>query len=337
MLSVFITGAAGFIGGVLAKQCTQDGISVLGIDLVEPDAGWRGSAFERCDVRDQARLSALMNSFRPDQVFHLAAQSYPTVSLERPRETMDVNAGGTINVFECLRTAALKPVVVVACSSAEYGLVAAGDLPVHEDHPLCPLHPYGVSKVAQDLLAAQYYIAYGIPAVRIRIFNTTGPGKIGDVCSDLTRRAVEIELRTHPPFLRVGNLTSRRAIIDVRDMVRALRFSAGHCRHGGVYNVGATQTYSVEELIHVIGSQVRVPFEIEQDQALMRGCDEPVIAGDITRFQSCTGWSPEIDLTGTLQDMLNWWRSRLTEAPDSSHFFTRDESLPDHALGAKNL
>ena len=277
-----------------------------------------GSAFERCDIRDQTRLSELMSSFRPNHVFHLAAQSYPTVSLERPRETMDVNAGGTINLFECLRTSALTPVVVVACSSAEYGMVAADDLPVREEHPLCPLHPYGVSKVAQDLLAAQYYVLYAIPAVRIRIFNTTGPGKIGDVCSDLTRRAVEIELGIHPPSLRVGNLTSRRAIIHVRDMVTALRLSAEYCRHGEVYNVGATQTYSVEDLIHAIGSQVKVPFQIEQDRALMRGCDEPVIAGNITRFQRCTGWSPEIDLAGTLQDMLNWWRSRLTAVPTLS-------------------
>lgn len=323
MLNIIITGAAGFIGGVLARQCTQDGAYVLGIDIAGPDAEWGGSAFELCDVRDEARLSRLLKSFRPSEVFHLAAQSYPTVSLDRPRETMEVNASGTINVFECLRTATPKPVVVVACSSAEYGLVAPTDLPVREEHPLCPLHPYGVSKVAQDLLAAHYYVAHAIPAVRIRIFNTTGPGKIGDVCSDLTRRTVEIELGTHPPFLRVGNLASRRAIIDVRDMVRALRLSAEHCRHGEVYNVGATQTYSVVELIDVIGSLTKVPFQIEQDRELMRGCDEPVIAGNISKFQRCTGWHPEIDLTCTLQDMLNWWRSRLPAPPGSSSLFPR--------------
>ena len=108
----------------------------------------------------------------------------------------------------------------------------------------------------------------------------------------------------HPPSLRAGNLTSRRAIIDVRDMVRALRLSTEYCRHGEVYNVGATQTYSAEELIRVIGSLTKVPFQIEQDGTLMRGCDEPgaVIAGSITKFHNCTGWWPEINLTGTLKD-----------------------------------
>ena len=108
---------------------------------------------------------------------------------------------------------------MVACSSAEYGLVASKDLPVRETHPLLPLHPYGVSKVAQDLLAAQYYANYKIPAIRIRIFNTTGPGKKDDVCSDLTKRAIEIVLGIRPPLMKVGNTNTRRAIIDVRDQV----------------------------------------------------------------------------------------------------------------------
>ena len=225
--------------------------------------------------------------------------------------------GGTINLFECLRTSALTPVVVVACSSAEYGMVAADDLPVREKHRCAPFILMGSAKSRKTCwLRNTTFCMRSLR--RICIFNTTGPGKIGDVCSDLTRRAVEIELGIHPPSLRVGNLTSRRAIIHVRDIVTALRLSAEYCRHGEVYNVGATQTYSVEDLIHAIGSQVKVPFQIEQDRALMRGCDEPVIAGNITRFQRCTGWSPEIDLAGTLQDMLNWWRSRLTAVPTLS-------------------
>jgi GDP-4-dehydro-6-deoxy-D-mannose reductase len=315
MRKVLITGAAGFIGEFLAKECSEAGFSVLGLGVTEPAAGWTGAGFERCDIRDSVRLSELISAFRPDRVFHLAAQSYPTVSLDRPRETMDVNAGGTINLFECLRAAEIRPVVVVACSSAEYGFVAADDLPVREDHPLRPLHPYGVSKVAQDLLTAQYCATYAIPAVRIRIFNTTGPGKLGDVCSDLTKRAVELELALRQPSLRVGNLTSRRAIIDVRDMVRALCLAAERCQYGEVYNVGATRTYSVEELIDAIRARVNVPFRTQQDQALMRGRDEAVIIGDITRFQHCTGWSPEIDLARTLQDMLDWWRRRLCSCP----------------------
>src|SRR5271167_419289 len=126
-MKVMITGAAGFIGGVLAKHCLGAGCTVLGLGITEPEDLWVGGTFERCDVRDARRLSGLLSAFQPDRIFHLAAQSYPTVSLEQPRETIDINVGGTVNLFECLRTAGILPIVVVASSSAEYGPVAATD------------------------------------------------------------------------------------------------------------------------------------------------------------------------------------------------------------------
>jgi GDP-4-dehydro-6-deoxy-D-mannose reductase len=316
-MNVMITGAAGFIGGFLAEHTLQAGASLLGIGVTNPPT-WTGGAFELCDVRDEKRITHLLSTFRPDRIFHLAAQSYPTVSLVQPRETMDINAGGTINLFECARSAGIAPVVVVACSSAEYGFVEAQDLPVRETHPLRPLHPYGVSKVAQDLLAAQYFATYALPTVRIRIFNTTGPGKLGDVCSDLARRAVEIELGMRPPSLQVGAIT-KRAIIDARDLVRGLWMSPECCTMGDVYNLGATQIYSIQEVIDNIRAQAKTPFTIEQSPALMRPCDEPVIAGDVTKFRTCSGWAPQIPLNTTLRDMMEWWRAKLgTDAAQPS-------------------
>ena len=326
-MKVMITGAAGFIGGFLVKHCVEGGSSVLGIDISEPEDPWNGAAFERCDIRDSARVSELVSTFRPDRIFHLAAQSYPTVSLLEPRETIDINVGGTVNLFECLRALGIAPVVVVACSSTEYGPVATQDLPVREEHALRPLHPYGVSKVAQDLLAAQYFANYSIPSIRIRIFNTTGPGKMGDVCSDLTRRAVEIELGLRSLSLKAGNLTSRRAIVDVRDMARALWLSAERCQAGEVYNVGGNEIYSVQELIDAVRAHVTVTFSVEQDPVLMRSRDEPVIAGDISKFHHCSGWRPQIELVKTLQDMLTWWKGRLGGAAGSERRFSGAESL----------
>jgi GDP-4-dehydro-6-deoxy-D-mannose reductase len=311
MSRVMITGAAGFVGGFLARHCGEAGCSVLGLGVSEPGDLGRRAAFEHCDIRDSTKLSRLISAFRPDRIFHLAAQSYPTVSLVQPHETIEINVLGTVNLFEILRSVETMPTVVVACSSAEYGPVASQDLPVREDHPLRPLHPYGVSKVAQDLLASQYFVNYAIPSIRIRIFNTTGPGKIGDVCSDLTQRAIEIERGIRPPFLPAGNLASRRAIADVRDLVRALWLSAERCKAGEVYNVGGERVYAVQEVIDAIRSQVSVGFSVEQDQALMRPSDEPTIAGDISKFRRCSGWRPEIELATTVRDMLNWWRDRL--------------------------
>jgi GDP-D-mannose dehydratase len=204
-----------------------------------------------------------------------AAQSYPTVSLLQPREKVDVNVSDTINFYECPPAENLNPVVVTACSSAEYGPVASADLPVRDTHPLRLLHPYGVSRVGQDLLAPQYFINYAIPSILIRIFNTTGPAKIGDVCSDLTMRAAEIELGMRPSSLAVGNLTSRRALIDVREMVRALWLAPEPCEPGEVYNVVGTQIYSVQELIEIIRNRVSTDFQVEQDLALIRPVMSP--------------------------------------------------------------
>ncbi len=308
------------MGPFLRDHCLAAGSTVLGVDICDPGEPWTCDSFEHCDVRDYIHLSKVISRFEPDRIFHLAAQSYPTISLEKPRETVESNLCGTINLYEALRSSGMRPMVVVACSSAEYGPVAAEDIPVKETHPLRPLHPYGVSKVGQDLISSQYFINYSIPTVRIRIFNTTGPGKTGDVCSDLTRRAVELELGIKKRFLRVGNLTTRRAIGDVRDLIRALWVSSERCELGEVYNVGAEYVYSVHDVIEAIRSQTNLEFEVQQDPALLRPSDEPVIAGDTTKFRSRCDWKPKIPLSVTLKDMLDWWRSRLgSQAQTSRH------------------
>ncbi len=317
-MKVMITGAAGFIGGYLAKHCIHAGSQVLGIDIVEPQDGRATDEFELCDVRDSARLSRLISEFRPQRIFHLAAQSHPVISLKQPLETIDTNVGGTVSLFESLRATGVMPVVVVACSSAEYGRVADCDSPVREDHLLNPLHPYGVSKVAQDLLAAQYFANYAIPTIRIRIFKTTGPGKLDEVCSDLTKRAVEIELGIRPPSMPVGNLTNRRSIVDVRDLVQALWLSVEHCVIGEVYNLGGDDVYSVQEVVEAIRTQMTIPFTVEQRPELMRSCDEPITVGDNAKFRNRCTWIPTINLAATLRDMLEWWQTRFATSLQSA-------------------
>jgi GDP-4-dehydro-6-deoxy-D-mannose reductase len=313
-VKILITGAAGFIGGYLFRHAVKANVEVLGLDIREPEEHPTDASFELCDVRDFTRMKSVVARFRPDRIFHLAAQSYPTVSLVHPLETMDINAGGTINVFECLRELGVAPVVVVACSSAEYGPVAAKNLPIREEQTLRPSHPYGVSKVAQDLLAAQYFTNYSIPAIRLRIFKTSGPGKLADVCSDLARRAVEIERKMRPAVLDVGNLLTKRSIVDVRDLVPALWQSAERCEPGEVYNLGGDAVYSVQDLVDELRAQTGLQFEIDQRPELMRSFDEAIVAGDNAKFRACCEWSPMIDIRTTLRDTLDWWRARLTSS-----------------------
>jgi len=155
-------------------------------------------------------------------IYLLSAQSYPALSWQAPIETLETNVVGTANVYEAIKVAAIDPVVVVACSSAQYGEVSVEDVPVKESHPLRPMHPYGVSKAATEMLALQYWYNNKIRSVCARIFNTTGPRKSGDVCADFTQRMARIEAGLLPPVLKVGNLQTHRAITDVRDLASGL-------------------------------------------------------------------------------------------------------------------
>ena len=130
-----------------------------------------------CDVRDQKRVFGLLTEFKPQRIFHLAAQSYPTASWDDPWYTIETNIIGTINIFEGVKKLGLDCIILNACSSAQYGFVAKEEVPVMEGHSLKPLHPYGVSKAAQEMLAYQYYSNFGIKSISVRIFNTTGPEK----------------------------------------------------------------------------------------------------------------------------------------------------------------
>jgi GDP-4-dehydro-6-deoxy-D-mannose reductase len=309
-----VTGAEGFIGSHLIELLLSQGRDVVGT-YFNSDSLWRldgvraSIGLEELDIRDGPNVDRVFGEVRPDVVYHLAAQSLPTVSWAEPVRTMETNATGTVHVFEAVRTHNPDAHVMVACSSAEYGLVGEEDVPTPEDHPLRPLHPYGVSKVAQDLLAYQYHHNFATKAHRARIYNTTGPRKEADVLADFTQRVVDIERGRTPPKLRVGNLDTRRDFTDVRDMVRALVLLVEKGRPGIPYNMCTGQVHLVSELLGVILENARTEIEVFQDPDLMRPSDEPIIAGDNTRLLTDTGWRPEIAIEDTIRDMLDFWRA----------------------------
>lgn len=319
MNSIFITGACGMVGSHMAEYYFSQGVKAAGTRFNPTiDCGEIAHAidFHDCDVRDYQALLALLLQYKPGVIYHLAAQSYPTVSWEKPAETMDINANGTINVFEAVlaikkTNQAYDPVVVVACSSAEYGAsLIPEQIPIKEDCALLPLHPYGVSKVAQDLLAYQYYQGYGIKCIRARIFNTTGVRKVQDVVSDFTKRAVLVEKGRESVF-RCGNLDTVRAIADVRDLVQALVLLSEKGTYGEAYNISGEKTYQVKVIIELIETYMQLKLPVQVDPALIRPTDEPIIFGDSTRLKEDTGWQQRVPITTTIADMIDYWRKKL--------------------------
>jgi GDP-4-dehydro-6-deoxy-D-mannose reductase len=309
-----ITGSGGFMGPHLAKLLSEKNHEVL--------ASYYGSIWDinklnqfgdtvELDVRNRDKFKQILKDFKPDKVFHLAAQSYPTVSWKEPNYTMQANVEGTINLFESLKELDINPVVIVACSSAEYGFVAPEDVPVKETHPLLPLHPYGVSKVAQDFLTYQYFKNFDLRGIRVRIFNTTGPGKINDVCSDFTKQAILIKKGVKEPEFNVGNLNTRRAITDVRDIINAFYLLSENGSYGEVYNASGAEAYLVKELLAEVIKIAGINVNIKIDPELLRPSDEPIIFGDSTRLKNDTAWKQLIPIKKTLEDMLDFWNYNI--------------------------
>lgn len=283
-------------------------------DITELDSA---ISMMECDVRYYASVQKIIADFKPDQIFHLAAQSYPTVSWVRPQETMDTNINGTVNIFEAVKSVRVldgsyDPMVVVACSSAEYGqtLNEIEDPYVVETAQLKPLHPYGVSKVGQDLLSFQYFMNDHIRCIRARIFNSTGTRKVNDVTSDFTKRAVLAE-RSGVYTLRVGNLETKRAIMDQRDLVNGLLLLAEKGIPGEVYNISSEYCYQMKDIVTMIEEQIGHKFELVVDSKLLRPTDERIIIGNIDKLKRDTGWRQQISMKQTIADMLDYWRKKL--------------------------
>jgi GDP-4-dehydro-6-deoxy-D-mannose reductase len=214
---------------------------------------------------------------------------------------------GSLHVFEAARHMKRPPVIVSACSSAEYGNVPLSQIPVTEEQPLKPLHPYGISKVCLDLLARQYCADYKIPSVNIRLFNTTGAGKTGDAPSDFVRQLVRIKKGQQRPVIEVGNLKPRRAFLDVQDTVNGFYLAAMKGRRGEAYNLCAEKTFEMGEVLRTAIRLSGVKPEIRPVDRLMRPSDEKIIFGSTKKLRKDTGWKPLRTLPETLAAMMEFW------------------------------
>jgi GDP-4-dehydro-6-deoxy-D-mannose reductase len=315
--TALVTGATGFIGSYLVRFLHSMGWKAIGSyrphdsDLLPKLPNLR---FVECDLRNRNEVEGVLKKHRPTHVFHLAAQSLPTVSWVDPVTTFESNIMGSLHLFEAVRQWNRPPVVVLACSSAEYGHVQPAAIPVVEEHPLKPLHPYGLSKMCVDLLAREYFLDYKVPTVSLRLFNTTGPGKTNDAPSDFVRQLIRVKNGLQPPVIEVGNLKPRRAFLDVSDTVRGFYLAAMKGRRGEAYNLCASEAHEMREVLQTAVRLSGVKVKIHSTTRLMRVSDEKIIFGSTTKFRKHTGWKPTLSLEQTLTSMLEYWRRQYNLA-----------------------
>jgi GDP-4-dehydro-6-deoxy-D-mannose reductase len=339
-LKVLITGITGFAGSHLAEYLLQKpDVEVFGFYR------WRSRMENLHDVRDRlnkiecgvssvctlkeairpgrinlidadmgdpSSMKKAIGAVEPDRIFHLAAQSFVPTSWSAPADTLTTNILGEVNIFEAVRELGLSPLIHIAGTSEEYGLVYPNEIPIKEENPLRPLSPYAVSKVAQEKLAYQYFMSYGLKTIVSRGFNHEGPRR-GEVfvTSSFAKQIAEIEKNSREPVMWVGDLTSSRDWTDVRDMVRAYWLLLEKGTPGEVYNIGSGSCRQVQEMLDTLLSMTTAKIEVKQDPARLRPSDVKILCADYSKFHKATGWTPEIPFEQTMRDLLNFWRERV--------------------------
>ncbi|HEY0661745.1 MAG TPA: GDP-mannose 4,6-dehydratase [Lysobacter sp.] len=292
---ILVTGAGGFVGKHLADAFHG---GVFGdSQLVATPPGF--------DIRDAAQTMDLVSRERPDAVIHLAAQSFVPRSFEDPKETIEINVLGTLNLLQALKACGFDGRLIFASSGDVYGLVPDDALPVDETRVPEPRNPYAVSKVAAEQLCLQWHRAFGTDVIVVRPFNHIGPGQDARfVLPALARQVAAIASGRAGPVIRAGDIDITRDFTDVRDVVNAYARLLAAGMAGRTYVVGSGQERRIRDLLHMMCRIKGIDPDIEQDQQKLRPSEQRRMQANISLIRADTGWMPVIPMEQTLMDIL---------------------------------
>jgi GDP-4-dehydro-6-deoxy-D-mannose reductase len=314
-MSTLVTGAAGFAGShlldLLVRTDAKEPHQIVAWHRPgegrDPGPTYDGEVrWTAVHVLDRAGVRNAIEQVRPSVVYHCAGAAHVGQAWDRNEMTFATNVRGTDNVLDALARLD-QPVCLLIPSSAL--VYAAADRPLREDDPLVPSSPYGLSKLAQEMLAR--HSGKRVTVTLARAFNHIGPRQDPHfAASGFARRIADIERGRWEPAIHVGNLEARRDLTDVRDTIRAYKMILDHGSHGEPFNVCSGTAISIRDLLDKLIARARVPVRVEVDPARYRPNDTPVIIGDASRIRTTLGWTPQFDLDRTLDNILEYWRNR---------------------------
>jgi len=338
MDKIIITGANGFLGSNLIDFCIKKNNDVYALERPEQiyknlthytDNKLTFSDDEKlelfgeniniptnntnlkileCDIKNRSLLERLVSEIKPKFLFHFAAQPYIIPSWEDPINTIETNVIGTINVFEPIKKYKIKTRVILACTSTEFGTTAKINKPLKETDPLLAVHPYGISKIAAELLARQYYLNFGIEIINLRFFNQTGIRRINDASSDFIRKVAQIELGLSEPVIEVGNLNPYRDFTGIKDTINAIWLAATKGTPGETYNVCSGKKIQIRQILSMALSFSSKKIEVKENiPQKLRKTDEDIILGDNSKIKNEIGWDVLIPIEDTLKEMYEYW------------------------------
>jgi GDP-4-dehydro-6-deoxy-D-mannose reductase len=304
-----VTGATGFAGSHLLDLLLQEEPSVFAWGNPGGRAVPDGPLHDRVswstvDITDVDAVGRALAESRPSAIYHLAGMADVHGAWSDAASALRVNVMGTHALVSALERCRLNVPVLVTGSALVYRASAAE---LTEESAIGPSGPYGVSKLAQEMVAGR-----ADRCIITRPFNHAGPRQSSAYAtSSFARQIAEVEAGQREPVLRVGNLDARRDITDVRDTVRAYRMLIGRGIAGQQYNVCRGKAYRVGDLLEALVRQSTVAIRIAVDPARLRPSDNPVVVGSFARLAAATGWTPEIPIERTLADLLEYWRGAV--------------------------
>ena len=312
-MKALIIGGGGFVGPYLVRHLVNDlGYEVTVTKTEKENLVSDIAQVVNLDILNKEQISEVLNAQRPDYVFHLAAQSSVAYSWKNPSLTIDVNVKGCVNVLDAIRDLDFKPRTLLIGSGEEYGHIREGECPITEENNSRPGNIYAATKACQNMLGKIYADAYGMDVMMVRAFNHIGPNQTPMfVVADFCKQVAEIEKGIKEPVMYVGNLTAKRDFTDVRDVVKAYALLVKEGKRGETYNVGTGHALAIQEILDTIISMSDKSIEVKIDPDRLRPVDVPIIEPDIRKINECTGWKPQILLSQTLKETLEYWRGQL--------------------------
>ena len=319
--TILVTGAAGFVGSHLLTLLDRTAPADATLAAWRRPTASRGQpprpapaddrvTWREVDLLDPTAVTRAIAETRPTQVYHCAGVANVGGSWSNNHATLRTNVLGTEHLLTALRDHSAPARVLLPGSALVYRPSASA---IDETAPLGPVSPYGLSKLAQEMLGLAAARENGMNVLVTRSFTHVGPGQAPSyAASSFAEQIARIEAGRAQPVLSVGNLAARRDLMDVRDTVRAYQLLMTRGTPATPYNVCSGTPHQIQEVLDGLLANAAVDVVIKQDPARTRPNDNPLLLGDHSKISRELGWSPEIPLSRTLTDLLNYWRGVVT-------------------------
>lgn len=260
------------------------------------------------DLLDLPSIIRIFRKIHPTHIFNLASHANVRVAFDTPLAVLNNNITLTANLLEAVRLECPECIFQHCSTSEVYGNPLT--FPMTEEHPLKPVNPYSVSKLAQESLAYAYYKSWNLKVIITRMFAYINPRRHDLFATSFARQVVKIE-RKLQDSLHHGNLNSIRTIIDVRDAMRSYWLASEKCVYGEPYNIGGVDSISVNEFLDRLIHKAKCYIQVEQDKNLLRPVDVTKQIPDTTKFDTLTGFKTEYTLDESIEWLLSECRKDI--------------------------